>query len=414
MHYTTNVNMVTKSPPKEVFTEDEIFFISQINEQQKRCFLATKARSLGRHGVRLVSQAVRASKDTIYKGIHEIESEYVPDKGRIRRRGGGNKTVLSKYPDLIDTFNKAIEPFKAGLPQDETVIWISISSATIAKEMNKLDSTHHVTPYIVRQIMKTLGYRERSFIKNIPMKDVEDRDAQFENISDIRNQAVEAGIALISIDTKKKELIGNFKRDGKVFCQGQPQSFDHDFGTFSEGQIVPHGIYDIQKNIGYMTIGTSHDTSEFVCNNIERVWNKYLHDQYPDSHTLVICCDGGGSNSSSHHIVKQDLMKLATNLGVNIVVMHYPPYCSKWNPIEHRLFSQITRSWKGAPLLTIDDAVKRAESTVTSTGLKVIVEIDTNEYEINRKLEESYTENLKKQVIFQAKLPKWNYLIKPA
>lgn len=170
---------------------------------------------------------------------------------------------------------------------------------------------------------------------------------------------------------------------------GQPKSFDHDFGTFSDCQIVPHGIYDVTKNVGYMTIGTSHDTSKFVCDNIERVWNQHLQAQYPAANTIVVLCDGGGSNASFHRIVKQDLMDLASKLDMNLLVMHYPPYCSKYNPIEHRLFSQITRSWSGAPLLSLEDAARRATETTTSKGLIVYVDINNKTYDIKRSIDES-------------------------
>lgn len=261
-------------------------------------------------------------------------------------------------------------------------------------------------------MLKQMGYKHRSFIKDLPMKDVKDRNAQFLNIADIREKASAIGLPIISIDTKKKELIGNFKRDGKVLALGQPKSFDHDFGTFSDGQIVPHGIYDVTKNVGYMTIGTSHDTSKFVCDNIERVWNQHLRVQYPAANTIVVLCDGGGSNSSSHRIVKQDLMDLASKLDMNLLVMHYPPCCSKYNPIEHRLFSQITRSWSGAPLLSLEDAARPAAETTTSKGLTVYVDLNNKTYDIQRSIDESYDDTLKKRVVFQTVLSKWNYLVK--
>ena len=162
-----------------------------------------------------------------------------------------------------------------------------------------------------------------------------------------------------------------------------------------------------------MTMGISHGTSEFVCENIERVWNDHLRKQYPNARTIAILCDGGGSNSSSHKIVKQDLMNLADRLNMRLLVMHYPPYCSKFNPIEHRLFSQITRGWNGAPLMSVEDAVRRAEMTTTKPGLKVYADINTKTYEIKRPVDESYERRLAWQVVQSPVLPKWNYLIKP-
>lgn len=401
--------MITKTPP-EVLTTQKKLFMSTLNEYQKRQYLGTEALALGKRGVDKVSQFFGVSKNTVYSSIDEINSGYTPEPGRIRRSGGGRKQELDKHPEWFETLKLVIEPHTAGLPQDEDVIWISLSVPMITREMAKEGC--NVSEYLVRQMLKQMGYRHRSFIKDLPMKDVKDRNAQFLNIADIREKASAIGLPIISIDTKKKELIGNFKRDGKVLALGQPKSFDHDFGTFSDGQIVPHGIYDVTKNVGYMTIGTSHDTSKFVCDNIERVWNQHLRAQYPAANTIVVLCDGGGSNSSSHRIVKQDLMVLASKLDMNLLVMHYPPYCSKYNPIEHRLFSQITRSWSGAPLLSLEDAARRAAETTTSKGLTVYVDINNKTYDIQRSIDESYDDTLKKRVVFQTVLSKWNYLVK--
>mgnify|MGYP002726106169 FL=1 len=171
-------------------------------------------------------------------------------------------------------------------------------------------------------------------------------------------------------------MIGNFKRQGTVSCKGKPKTYDHDFKSFSDGIIVPYGIYDVGANTGYLTLGVSHDTAEFVCDNFIHIWQQFLQWKYPNAHTICILCDGGGSNVCSHHIVKQALMKLASTIGVNIIMVHYPPYCSKYNPIEHCMFGPISRSWSGAPLLSIENARTRAEATVTKKGLSIIATIN--------------------------------------
>lgn len=232
-------------------------------------------------------------------------------------------------------------------------------------------------------------------------------------ITAICEKASSVGLLIVIIDTKKKEMLGNFKREGKALSNGPLKSLDHDFSTFSDGQIIPHGIYDVTRNVGYMTLGISLDTSRFVCDNIARVWEQHLKWQYPDAHTLVILCDGGGSNSSAHRIVKQDLMDLANKLGIRLLVVHYPPYCSKFNPIEHRLFSQITRSWSGAPLMSLQNAADRAARTTTKKELKVHVHINSKTYDIKRPIDESYQKRLARQVVFAQELGKWNYLVKP-
>lgn len=403
--------MNEKNSP-DIFSKEDYVYLATLDERQRRQYKASVAihKKLEGQSVRKISKKMRTSKNTLYKGISELRNPDLCPQGRIRREGGGRKGNLPRHPEWIELFLSVTQPYKAGLPQDENVYWISLTVPQIRKRMN--ERIQEITDYYVRKILDFLGYRQRSFIKDLPMREVVDRDAQFIHIAEVRDRCLEIGLPVISIDTKKKELIGNFKRDGKALSVGVPKSLDHDFKTFSDGQIVPHGIYDIARNEGYMTIGTSHDTSLFVCDNIERVWRNHLLQHYPDARTLVVLCDGGGSNSSSHKIVKQDLMALAERIDMNILVMHYPPYCSKFNPIEHRLFSQITRSWKGTPLLSVNDAARRAAETTTSKGLKVFVDVITQEYELKRPIGHDYEKKLGWNVVFDPNLPKWNYLIK--
>ena len=405
--------MITKAPP-EVLSPSDLAYMSTLNERDRRWFLATKAADLKAHGLsyRKVSKIMGTSTHTLQNGRRELLSGEGPSDGRIRRTGAGRKSVLPQHPEWTQAVVQIIEPHTAGLPQDENVVWISLSVTQIMNEL--FEAGYDISRYFVRQILDSLGLRERSFYKELPMKEVKNRDEQFQRISSIREEAEAVGLPIISIDTKKKEMLGNFKREGKAFSNSQPLAYDHDFSTFSDGQIVPHGIYDVTRNVGYMTLGISHDTSKFVCDNIARVWREYLKEQYPTAHTLVILCDGGGSNSSEHRIVKQDLMDLANKLGIRLLVVHYPPYCSKFNPIEHRLFSQITRSWSGAPLMSLQNAADRAAMTTTKKGLKVHVHINSKTYDIKRPIEESYQKRLARQVVFAPELGKWNYLVKPA
>ena len=389
-------------------------YMSTLNERDKRWFMATKAADLKAQGFsyRKVSKMMGTSTHTLQNGRQELLSGEGPGEGRIRRVGAGRKSELPQHPEWTQAVVQIIEPHTAGLPQDENVVWISLSVTQIMSELSAMG--FNISRYFVRQILDSLGLRERSFYKDLPMKEVKDRDEQFQRISSIREEAEAVGLPIISIDTKKKEMLGNFKREGKALSNGQLMAYDHDFSTFSDGQIVPHGIYDVTRNVGYMTLGISHDTSKFVCDNIARVWLEHLQGQYPNARTLVILCDGGGSNSSSHRIVKQDLMDLANKLGIRLLVVHYPPYCSKFNPIEHRLFPQITRSRNGAPLLNLQNAADRAAMTTTKKGLKVLVHINSKTYDIKLPIEESYQKRLVRQVVFAPELGKWNYLVKPA
>ena len=404
--------MHPKTPP-EVLSPSEMAYISGLNERDRRLFLATRAESLRSQGLsyRKFSKRMGISTHTLQNGLQELHSGHPVERKRIRREGGGRHAVLPQHPEWIQAVVRIIDPHTAGLPQDEDVVWVSLTKTQIQNEL--AEAGFVISRYHITQILDSLELKERSFRKDIPMRDVKDRNEQFENIASVRESLEKVGIPIISVDTKKKELLGNFKRDGKALSNGTLKSFDHDFATFGNGTVVPHGIYDVRRNVGYMTMGVSHDTSKFVCDNIERVWNQYLKEQYPDARTIAILCDGGGSNSSSHRIVKQDLMDLANRLNMRLLVMHYPPYCSKFNPIEHRLFSQITRSWNGAPLMSVEDAVERAARTTTKTGLKVYADINNKTYDIKRQVDESYEKRLSWQVVFSQTLPKWNYLIKP-
>ena len=382
-----------KKTPPEVLAPIDLAYMSGLNERDRRRFLASKAADLKAKGFSYheVSKKMRTSTHTIKNGIKELLYEEAPKDGRIRRPGAGRKRVL---------------------PQNENVVWISLTVTQIMNELAK--ASYEISRYHVRQILDSLGLRERNFYKNLPMKEVKNRNEQFERIASIREAAETIGLPIISIDTKKKEMLGNFKRNGKALSNGRLEAFDHDFSTFSDGMIVPHGIYDVTRNVGYMTMGISHDTSRFVCDNIKRAWEKHLKVQYPDARTLVILCDGGGSNSSKHKIVKQDLMDLTNELDIRLLVVHYPPYCSKFNPIEHRLFSQINRSLSGAPLLSLKDVADRASLTTTKTGLTVHVHINTDNYDIKRRIDDSFQKRLAKQVVFAPELGDWNYLVKPA
>ena len=402
----------TKIPTDSIFSDKEMKCLSTYNERQRRQYLASKADSLGCHGVSLVCEAVGVCRDTLYRGRYELytnANDSFP-KGRIRAVGGGRTSTLKKHPEYLDVFDEIVASYTAGLPQDDTVIWLTVSVLQIIdlfKERGIVVSRH-----VVNLMKKARGFKNRSFVKDKTLKDVKDRNAQFKKIQEIRSECETYGIPIFSIDTKKKEMIGNFKRQGTVSCKGKPKAYDHDFKSFSDGIIVPHGIYDVGANTGYLTLGVSHDTAEFVCDNFIHIWQQFLQWKYPNAHTICILCDGGGSNACSHHIVKQALMKLASTIGVNIIMVHYPPYCSKYNPIEHCMFGPISRSWSGAPLLSIENARTRAEATVTKKGLSIIATINQRTYETKRPIEDSYESNKSKRIIFDDELSKWNYLVK--
>jgi len=244
-------------------------------------------------------------------------------------------------------------------------------------------------------------------LKKKIMKQVPNRNEQFENIARLRAEYEAAGNPIISLDTKKKEKLGNFYREGQLYTLEEITTWDHDFNSFAEGVVIPHGIYDLKLNVGYMQIGTSYETSQFACDSLRYWWNTYGSKQYPETTSLLILCDGGGSNSSRYYIFKYDLQQLADELGIEIRIAHYPPYCSKYNPIEHRLFPHVTRACQGVVFTSVELVKQLMSKAKTETGLKTFVHIIDKVYEKKRKVCDEFKENL--PLVFDEFLPRWNY-----
>lgn len=241
--------------------------------------------------------------------------------------------------------------------------------------------------------------------------DIKNRDEQFRNISRLTAEYEATGNPIISMDTKKKEQLGNFYRDGHLYTNGELKVYDHDFNSFSDGVIVPHGIYDVQRNEGYIQIGTSRDTSEFACDSFRHWWLTYGCQHYPQATSILVLCDGGGSNSSRHYLFKQDLQALADQIGCEIRIAHYPPYCSKYNPIEHRLFPHVTRACQGVVFRSIGLVCKLIGKASTSTGLKTVVHLIDKVYQTGRKVADDFKETMR--IAFDDLLPEWNYCALP-
>ena len=245
------------------------------------------------------------------------------------------------------------------------------------------------------------------------MKQVAHRDEQFNTIAELTQAFLEAGLPVLSIDTKKKEYLGPFHRPGTGFGTAALPVYDHDFNSAAKGRVIPHGIYDVAQNRGYITLGLSHDTSAFVCDNLRHFWTKHLQWIYPEAEMVLLLCDGGGSNHARHYIVKQDLYRLAQELELTLVVAHYPPYCSKWNPIEHRLFCHVTHAWQGASFDRVEQVQALAAQTSTKTGLEVEVWINRRAYATGRQGSADFKKNVQHYIDFSDKLPRWNYRIHP-
>ena len=295
--------------------------------------------------------------------------------------------------------------FTAGNPVETNVLWTNLT----LKQMQEILKEYFISVScpVLKKILKSCHYVRRKMRKCKTLKETENRNEQFEYIAKLKGQFIEKKLPVLSIDTKKKEMLGNFYREGKVFCKKAPDVNDHDLKSFSDGTVVPHGIYDVGKNTCYMSIGTNKDTAEFVMDNIEYHWNNSIKNDYPHAKRMLILCDGGGSNSSSHYVVKEQFKKLAEKLRMQIVVAHYPPYCSKWNPVEHKAFSFISKKWQGVVFKNYNIIKELAEQTTTKNGFSVKAYINTKLYQTGKKASDEFMQTM--PVIFNKFLPKWNY-----
>ena len=288
----------------------------------------------------------------------------------------------------------------------EKVRWTHLHPKKIADlllDVHQLKVSHTV----IKKLMKLNGLRRRKAQKKVTMGSVKNRNEQFEKIKALRQQYEKDGNPIISVDTKKKEYIGNFYRSGYLYTQEAVAVNDHDFTSAAEGVVIPHGIYDLQQNHGYIHISTSYDTSQFACDSLLYWWISAGATLYPKVTSILLLCDGGGSNSSHYYIFKEELQKIADKIGIEIRVAHYPPYCSKYNPIEHRLFPHVTRACQGVIFKSVDIVKELISRTSTTTGLSVTVKVFDKVYEKGRKVSDGFRQNMR--IVFDEYLPKWNY-----
>jgi hypothetical protein len=292
----------------------------------------------------------------------------------------------------------------------QEVRWTDLTYEQIADHLAEAGTK--VSVPVVKQLLKKHGYVTRKAQKARAMGGHPDRNRQFENIARLKREYLGSDNPVVSMDTKKKELIGDFYRAGHLLTQGVVEVFDHDFPSFAEGVVIPHGLYDLKHNDAHVDLGTSHDTGEFACESIERWWREKGDATYPGAKSILLLCDGGGSNSASHYLFKEDLQKLVDRLGIEIRVAHDPPYCSKYNPIEHRLFPHLTRACQGVIFESVGLVKALMEKAKTSTGLRVTVDILDKVYQTGRKYAEGFKEDMK--IVFDEILPKWNYRALPS
>ena len=318
-----------------------------LSEKDRRRYAAIEAQKLGDGGISYISRILAADRNTIAKGIKELksESDTTFNQHRIRQKGGGIKTSESLIPGLNETFLEVLKTYTAVSPMDEKIKWTNLTQQEIVEGLKVHGITVSVT--VVQKLLKKHGYVKRQAQKKQTTGITKNRNEQFKNLARITQEYELQGNPIISMDTKKKEFMGNLYRSGTLYTTETVTTLDHDFFSLADGKIVPHGIYDVQNNRGYLTLGISKDTSEFACEAIKSWWINYGISLYPQAHSILIKCDGGGSNNSNHYIFKSDLQKLVNELNLEIRIAHYPPYTSKYNPIEHRLFPHVTRACQG-------------------------------------------------------------------
>jgi transposase len=381
-----------------------------LDERTRRLTAAAEAQVLGFGGIAIVARATGISRETIRRGIEELKAPAGSHPGGIRRPGGGRKKTVDVDPTLKEDLEKLISPTERGDPESP-LRWTSKSVRHLAAELKRMG--HQTSHRMVAELLHALGYSLQANRKTLEGASHPDRDAQFEHISRQAQEHFATADPVISVDTKKKELVGAFKNGGREWHRkGMPEQVKvHDFVEPELGRAIPYGVYDLATNSGWVSVGVDHDTSTFAVEAVRRWWKSMGKERYPNAERLFITADGGGSNGSRLRLWKVELQKLADELGIPICVSHFPPGTSKWNKIEHRLFSFISQNWRGKPLISHEVIVNLIAATTTATGLKVRAELDTGTYPTGRKVSarEAAEVNLRRDSFHG----EWNYTILP-
>jgi transposase len=385
-----------------------------MDERMRRQWAATEAQTYGRGGVSAVSSATGMSRNTIRKGLTELAARKKNPRAlveaRIRKKGGGRKRLTETDPGLAQALDRLIEPTTRGDPMSP-LRWTCKSTVNLAEALTR--QGHVVGAWTVGAMLKEVGYSLQSNRKTKEGGSHPDRNAQFEYINASVEQFQQRGQPVISVDTKKKELVGPYKNGGREWQpKGQPEEVViHDFVDEQLGKVIPYGVFDLNLNEGWVSVGVDHDTAQFAAQAIGRWWQKMGSKRYPRARQLLITADGGGSNGSRCRLWKVALQDLARRLGFAIHVRHFPPGTSKWNKIEHRMFSHITENWRGRPLVSHEVIINLIASTKTRTGLHIYAELDTRKYPTGIKVSDAELNALNlKQAEFHGD---WNYAILP-
>jgi hypothetical protein len=399
--------MIDPAPIRDRFTA----LSPHLNERDRRLFAATEAAAAGYGGIAAVSAVTGIAVSTIGRGLQDLAEAGGLLAGRVRRAGGGRKPLVATNPGLLPELMALVEPDERGDPMSP-LRWTCKSLRQLAAEL--VARGHQVSRTVVGELLKAQKFSLQANSKTNEGGDRPDRDARFRHLNQSVTAALAAQQPVISVDTKKKELIGDFKNAGREWRpKGEPEAVRvHDFLIKELGRAVPYGIYDLAANAGWVSVGMNHDTAAFAVQTIRRWWQDIGRWRYPDAKRLTITCDGGGSNGSRVRLWKLELQKLANELGIEIAVHHLPPGTSKWNKIEHRLFSFITMNWRAKPLVSYQVIIDLISATTTETGLKVVCELDDNVYP--KGIVVSDEEMAAINIVRADFHGEWNYTIKPS
>jgi len=385
-----------------------------LHEKARRCWAASEALSLGRGGISLVAAATALSRSMIRRGIAELQAgdhspgDAHPDPPRIRRPGGGRHSISTTDRTLLQDLKRLIDPATRGDPMS-ALLWTSKSTRNLADALRGLG--HDLSHQTVGRMLVDLGYRLQANRKSEEGQDHPDRDAQFEHINAKVRSFQRRGQPVVSVDTKTKEIVGNYRNSGREWePRGRPRPVkSKDFPDKELGKVAPYGVYDLTANEGWVSVGISHDTAKFAVESVKRWWCRMGRPVYPEAKELLLTADAGGSNGSRNRLWKVRLQALADETGLQIAVCHFPPGTSKWNKIEHRMFCHITENWRGQPLVSRAVVVNLIGSTRTRTGLRVEAGLDTNTYEKGIKVTDEEMESVRlKKDKFHGD---WNYRI---
>lgn len=381
----------------------------KLNERDRRLYFATEALRAGYGGISRIAKVSGISRVTITHGIEELEKETMVT-GRIRRAGGGRKKITNKYPEIRQELS--LLTHAKGDPM-KRLLWTTKSIVKLAEELKKKQFVLH--PVTIMHILHQMGYSLKPNKKNIEGESHEDRDLQFLHINKQCEFFEEHRNPIISIDCKKKEKLGNFKNNGSEWTQkgkeDETQVNAYDFTSLAEGNIAPYGIYDVLKKKGFVNVGIDHDTASFAVESIRRWWNTYGKNLYPLATEILITADGGGSNGVRNRLFKRELQKLVNEINMPITLCHYPPATSKWNVIEHQLFSFISINWRAKPLTSLAVVLELISHTTTKSGLTVAAVADTNKYQTGIKISEKEIQQL--NIVRDDFHGEWNYTVKP-